>query len=115
MNIVEGTMNPIKYVQVLEGRLLRQVREWFPGNNFIFQQDDTPCHAGKISVIWFSDNKIRMLKLHGNSPDMNPIENLWNILKDEIHAELINRKRELMQSLILVWFHSDKIMSPDLY
>ena len=39
LHIVERTMNQVKYIQVLEGRLMRQVREWFPGNDSIFQQD----------------------------------------------------------------------------
>ena len=59
---------------------------------------------------WFWDNKIRVLKWPGSSPDMNPIESLWNILKDEIHAEPITTKRELMYRLIKVWFYSDKII-----
>ena len=60
---------------------------------------------------WCRDNKIRVLKWLENSPDMNPIENLWSILKDEIHAEPITIKKELIQRLIKVWFHSDKIIS----
>ena len=44
----------------------------------------------------------------GNSPDMNPIENLWESLKNEIHSEPISTKRELIQKLINVWFHSEK-------
>jgi len=34
LHIIEGTMNHIKYVELL-GRLLRQVRELFPGSDFI--------------------------------------------------------------------------------
>jgi len=40
-------MNQIKYLEVL-GHLPRQVRKWFSGNDFIYQQDGAPCHAGKI-------------------------------------------------------------------
>ena len=51
-----------------------------------------------------------MLKWSENSPDMNPIENLRNMLKDEIYAEPIITKSELIQRLIKVWLHSDKII-----
>ena len=75
LHIVEETMNQVKYVQVLEGRQLRQVREWFAGNSFIFQLDDAPWHTEKISMKWYRD-KIKVLKWPGNSPDINPIKNL---------------------------------------
>ena len=55
--IVEGTMNQVKYVDNLEGGLLRQVREWFPDKNFIFQQDSAPCHTRKMSMKWFQTKK----------------------------------------------------------
>ena len=42
---------------------------------------------------------------------MNRMENRWNILKNEIHAEPITTNRELIQRLIKVWFPSDKIIS----
>jgi len=34
---------------------------------------------------FLSDNNIAVLKWPGNSPDLNPIENLWAIIKKELH------------------------------
>ena len=58
---------------------------------------------------WFHSNKIRVLKWPGNSRDMNPIENFWESLKNEIHSEPISTKRELIKKFIKVWFNSEKI------
>ena len=85
------------------------MRVWFPGKNFIFQQDGTPCHTGKITIKWFGDNKSEVLKWPGNFPDLNLIENLCEILKHEIHSEPITTKIELIEKLIRVWIHSEKI------
>ena len=109
LHIVQGTMNQMKYVEMREGRLLRQVTKWFPDKNFIFQQDGAPCHTGKMSMKWFKTKKIRVLKWPGNSPDMNPIENVWEVLKNEIHSQPITTKNELIDQLIKVWFHSKQI------
>ena len=57
---------------------------------------------------WFRDNKIKVLIWPGNSPDMNHIENLWDILKHEIYSEPTNKtlttNRELVERQIKVWF-----------
>ena len=104
-------MYQVKYVQVLEEQLLRQVREWFLGNDFIFQQNGVLCHTETISMKWFRDNKIGELKWPANSPDMNPIENLWNILKDETYAEPITTKKRANTKVNQGVYHSDKITS----
>ena len=109
LHIVEGTMNGAKYISMLNSRLLPQIRNWFEQESCIFQQDSAPCHTAKAVYAWFKTNKIKVLKWPGNSPDMNPIESMWNQLKDEIHNVPITTKVQLIERLIQVWFHSPKI------
>lgn len=109
LNIVEGTMNQVKYIEVLRGRLLPQVKEWYGNRPWIFQQDSAPCHTAKSVKKWCQEHRVRLLPWAGNSPDMNPIESLWCILKDEIHETSITTKQQLIQRLIRVWFHSNRI------
>ena len=109
LHIVEGTMNGAKYISMLNSRLLPQIRNWFEQEPCIFQQDSAACHTAKAVYAWFKTNKIKVLKWPGNSPDMNPIESMWNQLKDEIHNVPITTKVQLIERLIQVWFHSPKI------
>ena len=109
LHIVEGNMNQFKYIEVLKGRLLPQIREWYGEQPWIFQQDSAPCHTVKSVKTWCAQNGVQLLPWAGNSPDMNPIKSLWDILKNEIHSEPITTKHELIARLIRVWFHSDKI------
>lgn len=109
LHIVQGTMNAVKYIEVLKRQLLPQIREWYGENPWILQQDSAPCHTAKAVKTWFARNDVQLLPWAGNSPDMNPIESLWNILKDEIYREPIATKRKLIERLIQVWFHSEKI------
>uniref|UniRef100_A0A8C4S3M1 Osteoclast-stimulating factor 1 n=1 Tax=Erpetoichthys calabaricus TaxID=27687 RepID=A0A8C4S3M1_ERPCA len=52
--------------------------------DFIFQQDLAPAHSAKATSTWFKDHGIPVLDWPANSPDLNPIENLWGIVKRKI-------------------------------
>ncbi len=51
-----------------------------------FQQDNTPCHKDQIISDWFleHDNEFTLLKWPPQSPDLNPIEQLWDVVEREI-------------------------------
>ncbi len=52
-----------------------------------FQQDNAPCHKAQIISDWFleHDNEFTLLKYSPQSPDLNPIEHLWDVVEREIH------------------------------
>ncbi len=52
-----------------------------------FQKDNAPCHKAQIISDWFleHDNEFTLLKWLPQSPDLNPIEHLWDVVEREIH------------------------------
>ena len=113
LKVLDGIVNARKYIDdVLEPKLVRSAEDLFGQHctDYIFQQDGAPCHTAKIYTKWFADNGIILLDWPGNSPDLNPIENLWSRLKWLLAAKRPSNKRELITAIIASWHHT---ITPD--
>ena len=77
-------MNSDRYVHELTQKMFPAVNHMFLGRNFVFHNGSDPCHQSRKIKFWLAENKVITLDWHGNSPDLNPIENLWAILKQKV-------------------------------
>ena len=72
-----ATMNGGKYLDLLKN-LFRD-----PHDCNAFKHDSASCHGSKL-VKTFQQKNVDILDLPGNSPGLNPIENLWHVMKIEV-------------------------------
>jgi transposase len=52
---------------------------------------------------YFDENELPVLEWPGNSPDLNPIEHLWSIIKYKIPGHQPRTKADLKRVITTVW------------
>lgn len=106
---IEGMMNSQKYKSMLEKCLDKQLQKCQPQGGAILQQDSAPCHKSKEMMAFFKNKKINVLDWPGNSPDLNPIENLWAICKARLRKIDCTTKIKMIEAVIQVWYRDERI------
>ena len=73
----------------------------------IFAQDNMPCHKAKSVLNFLKEKKVQLLDWPAQSIDLNPIENLWKILRQRVVAKNPTNTEELWLKLQEEWSKID--------
>ena len=73
-------MDAPRYKQILEAGLLPFIDECYPDGHRLHQDND-PKHCSKLIDDFFTEKGIMWWRTPPESPDLNPIENIWGSLK----------------------------------
>ena len=96
-------MDAAMYTEILESTLLEFLQRVFPGGHR-FQQDNAPSHTARHTKQWLEEKGVTWWQTTPESPDCNPIENLWHELKEYIRREIKPKtKSELIDGIESFW------------
>lgn len=102
---LEGRITANIYVGVLQNYLLPYIDGLEGQENYIFQEDNAPIHTARVVKSWKDENSITTLPWPAQSPDLNPIENLWDELDRQVraHKPLPKNREDLWRILQEKW------------
>jgi transposase len=106
------TMTAKRYKWVLQKLFIpfyeQMVRKY--GKDVVMQEDNAPWHTAKTIKKYLSNKKVRRMIWPPQSPDLNPIENLWKYIKDMISKEKhkVRTTAEMRQALQRIWPQIDR-------
>ncbi len=100
---LKSTVNAAIYQEILEHFMLPSADKLYGDADFIFQQDLAPAHTAKGTKSWFNDHGVTVLDWPANSPDLNPIENLWRIVKRKMRDTRPNNADDLKATVKETW------------
>jgi DNA-binding Lrp family transcriptional regulator len=110
IRLVEGILDQYLYMEILENEMLPSAENLFGNGEWTFQQDNDPKHTAINTRNWFITHEVPLSEWPAQSPDLNPIENLWSIVDQRCAKRAPNNSRELFKIIESEWYR----LEPDL-
>ena len=61
LHIISAKVKTMKYIKILQNKLLPTVRDLFENQSWILRDDNDPCHSAKVVQKWFKDDIVNRM------------------------------------------------------
>ena len=101
---------------IYENTLLPSAGIFFGEDNYnwILQEDNDPKHTCGKAKKWRKENNVNRISWPAQSPDLNPMENVWAVLKANVGNYKPSSIKELTRIIKKEWKKLDKIFAENL-
>ena len=103
LHFIDGVMDQNVYLDLLKINVPKSVEKLSLSDGWYFYQDNDPKHKAYKVRSWLLFNTPHVMETPPQSPDINPIENLWDYLKKKVQERSISSKNDLKSVLIEEW------------
>ncbi|GMS88386.1 hypothetical protein PENTCL1PPCAC_10561, partial [Pristionchus entomophagus] len=99
---IEGIMKKEDYKKIMKKEMIPWAKANCPAR-WKFQQDNDPKHTSKLVMKWFKKKNIKKIEWPSQSPDLNPIENLWEVLDEAVRKQKPTNAADKFRILKEAW------------
>ena len=99
---VDGIIDGEEYLKLFRFRLWRYYPGLYDGSQ-VFQDDNAGPHIALCVNQWFAKYNIERLDWPSKSPDLNIMENLWNVMKYNMRFQIFQNLDELWEEIRHQW------------
>ena len=100
----DGRVNGQTYIYVIGDSLIRLIKRRFNANDsFMLMQHDTSPYTSNYAMKFFKANDIPAMSWPSISLDLNPIENICDIIDDRLKTMRPRNLKELQSMIEQIW------------
>jgi transposase len=101
----EGRVNGRDYIQIIGDVLPAFINNRFSSTSgdCLYMQDNAPPHNSVFAKKIFERKKISLLNWPPTSPDLNPLENLWDMIDNQLKKMHPKNLMDLKQMIEQIW------------
>ena len=104
---LDGSLNQWGYIDLLRDFLIPEIEaaKFLYNVDLILMQSNAPCHKTLNIMNYLASKNVETLKWPPQSPDLNPIENLWALIKRKWQSKygMSKTKQEFVEQIFEIW------------
>lgn len=111
---IQGSMNSAEYIAVLKEELIpefKRAKRAISGT-WRLMHDNAPCHTSTAVKTYLTQQRVDVIEWPPYSPDLNPIENLWQWMKRKLEVDypVCHSAEEIEERIFEIW----KTITPEM-
>ena len=95
---IEGNLNSNMFCEILQQSMIQKL-----GSREVFQHDNDHKHTSKTTIALLKRLRVKVMDWPSMSPDLNPIEYLWGILKRKVEVCKVSNICQLCNVVMKEW------------
>ena len=105
--IFEENMDSTLFIKILRDTIIPEGKKLY-GNKWDLLMDNDPKHKAKKVMTFLHENQVSCPKIPTRSPDLNPLENVWSMLDNELKQLRHSTKASLRKAIHSAWKKIDQ-------